>query len=511
MSVAFNDSKALFHARGSFYTVLVNSLPLASPFVPSPFPPPRHLTISGNDLSDLPSRLGPFPCLEVLAANGCALPSHCLRTLAALPRLRELYLCNNAVQTISRRTAREGHFRMLEYLDLSANRIEEVTQAAPLVLLPRIKTVILTGNPFRSAPDSLAGQVEEASKALLQQISAQSDVAGFLQVERQSLGSLAGALSIADPGSFRSRASAALGPGGVRAPLSKQSSARSMLSAKPVRELMIFSDQDFAKYQRQTFEKLAAAEVGETAKRDPVRVISSLKLRTKSIALAEEEPLDSRDGPAAATAPAPLIRERSFLMGTSHLPSRKSDRAQKPSIVGPVLAHHAASNAASLQTHQDQMDFRPASRRDGRAAHQIDADVFDPMRHERIVAAFEQTLMQMAGEGFTAFGEEMDHGLPYGHGGAEVGLHSVDEGDPAAECGSTASGGGASGGTVGGGRGEGEAAEGEAEAEGDAPPRRERNDDSEDDSMFGSGGSLPASRDASCALALTRSLFVDNA
>lgn len=52
--------------------------------------------------------------------------------------------------------------------------------------------------------------------------------------------------------------------------------------------------------------------------------------------------------------------------------------------------------------------------------------MFDPMRHERIVAAFEQTLMQLATDGFTTFGDMEDD-----HHTAGQPLNSIRESDDA--------------------------------------------------------------------------------
>lgn len=85
----------------------------------------RILTISGNDLCNFPLVLGPFPKLEVMAANGCNLPSHALRALSPLPSLRELYLCDNEICTIPPKACSEGHLPALEYVDLSGNQLAD--------------------------------------------------------------------------------------------------------------------------------------------------------------------------------------------------------------------------------------------------------------------------------------------------------------------------------------------------------------------------------------------------
>ncbi|KAM9031269.1 X-ray radiation resistance-associated protein 1 isoform 2-T7 [Sarcophilus harrisii] len=75
-----------------------------------------------------------------------------LEVFHTFPALKELELCFNGIKTLIIKT---GEFRLLEHLDLSFNNLSQEA-IRELGILPRLKTLLLTGNGLTSLPPNMA-------------------------------------------------------------------------------------------------------------------------------------------------------------------------------------------------------------------------------------------------------------------------------------------------------------------------------------------------------------------
>ncbi|XP_074160173.1 LOW QUALITY PROTEIN: X-ray radiation resistance-associated protein 1 [Sminthopsis crassicaudata] len=75
-----------------------------------------------------------------------------LEVFHTFPALKELELCFNGIKTL---TIKTGEFRLLEHLDLSFNNLSQEA-IRELGILPRLKTLLLTGNGLTSLPPNMA-------------------------------------------------------------------------------------------------------------------------------------------------------------------------------------------------------------------------------------------------------------------------------------------------------------------------------------------------------------------
>ena len=123
------------------------------------FPRLKSLDLSNNRLGPLPADLVGFPALEVLKLNRCGLAAEGLGSLMALGKLRKLHARENPLAAVPP-LAGGGDgpsFKALELLDLSHCRIARKADVGGVTELPRLKTLVLTGNPCCGAADFAAG------------------------------------------------------------------------------------------------------------------------------------------------------------------------------------------------------------------------------------------------------------------------------------------------------------------------------------------------------------------
>ena len=129
-----------------------NSLPATvlfgrhSPLADLPFL--RDLDLTGNSLTDLPDPIGSFPALRILRLDGNRMHGGVLEALGLLPGLAELYLSNNVITGIPEEATDPGRFPELQLLDLTHNRISDSSVVDALRLLPRLKELLIHGNPL---------------------------------------------------------------------------------------------------------------------------------------------------------------------------------------------------------------------------------------------------------------------------------------------------------------------------------------------------------------------------
>ena len=122
------------------------------------FPRLKSLDLSNNGLGPLPADLVGFPALEVLKLNRCGLAAEGLGSLMALGKLRKLHARENPLAAVPPLDGGgDGPFKALELLDLSHCRIARKADVVGVTELPRLKTLVLTGNACCGAADFAAG------------------------------------------------------------------------------------------------------------------------------------------------------------------------------------------------------------------------------------------------------------------------------------------------------------------------------------------------------------------
>uniref|UniRef100_A0A7S3XTX8 Leucine-rich repeat-containing protein 51 n=1 Tax=Heterosigma akashiwo TaxID=2829 RepID=A0A7S3XTX8_HETAK len=108
----------------------------------------RALDLTSNGLAELPDALAGFHTLEILTLEHNQFDGEIPLVLAEIPKLRELYLAFNFIDTAPAECAAEGQFPALDLLDLAFNYVAAERDVLPLAALPVLTRVILYGNPL---------------------------------------------------------------------------------------------------------------------------------------------------------------------------------------------------------------------------------------------------------------------------------------------------------------------------------------------------------------------------
>jgi len=141
-----------------------NSLTLRSVQVLDAMPSLVELDLCGNNLRGLPLDMFRFPCLEKLLLEHNKIDDNgVFVTLCCMKRLRHVSLAYNFLSSVAPACCYEGFFKFLQHLDVSFNYFGDEESVQPLVQLPRLKTVVLYGNPLLgpTGEDALQTRIED--------------------------------------------------------------------------------------------------------------------------------------------------------------------------------------------------------------------------------------------------------------------------------------------------------------------------------------------------------------
>jgi Leucine-rich repeat (LRR) protein len=126
-----------------------NQLTAESIFALSVLPMLKELDISGNNLSTLPPDLSNFQCLEKLLLEYNKFDNNKIfQILGTIPNIRYISLANNYLSFIPRESCEYGGLRLLETLDLAFNFFSSEDSIEAVILLSRLTTLMLYGNPL---------------------------------------------------------------------------------------------------------------------------------------------------------------------------------------------------------------------------------------------------------------------------------------------------------------------------------------------------------------------------
>lgn len=109
----------------------------------------KELNLCGNQLISLPDLTGFYSILEKVILERNKLDScEVFSSLASLPKLREIGLAYNFLKNVPSAMCGAGTFQNLEVLDLAYNLFADESSVEAVLEMPRIKSVLLYGNPF---------------------------------------------------------------------------------------------------------------------------------------------------------------------------------------------------------------------------------------------------------------------------------------------------------------------------------------------------------------------------
>jgi Leucine-rich repeat (LRR) protein len=126
-----------------------NQLSVDSIMSLSVLPMLKELDLCGNNLSTLPPDLSNFQSLEkILLEYNKFDNNRIFQILGTIPNIRFIDLSHNYLSFIPRETCEYGGLRLLETLDLAFNFFVSEESIEAIVLLNRLTTLILYGNPL---------------------------------------------------------------------------------------------------------------------------------------------------------------------------------------------------------------------------------------------------------------------------------------------------------------------------------------------------------------------------
>lgn len=109
----------------------------------------KELNLCGNQLTSLPVLTGYYNTLEKLILERNKLEScQVFNSLAYLPNLREIGFAYNLLSNVPSATCGAGTFQNLEVFDLAYNKFASESSVEAVLEMPRIRTILLYGNPF---------------------------------------------------------------------------------------------------------------------------------------------------------------------------------------------------------------------------------------------------------------------------------------------------------------------------------------------------------------------------
>lgn len=124
----------------------------------------KELDLCGNDIKGLPIDMFRFASLEKLLLEHNKMDdNNIIAILSSIPKLRYASVAYNFLSNISPSSCNEGHFPVLDTLDISFNYFGSDKSIEPLVHLPALMKVMLYGNPLLgpTGEDSLQIYIEE--------------------------------------------------------------------------------------------------------------------------------------------------------------------------------------------------------------------------------------------------------------------------------------------------------------------------------------------------------------
>eukprot|EP01038_Epipyxis_sp_PR26KG_P013247 gene13247-17753_t len=130
----------------------------------------KELDMSGNNLEHLPSDMTKFIILEKIILDYNKFENNNIFIiLSTIPNLRHVGLANNFLSYIPTQCSQD--FRLLETLDVSFNYFGAEIDIEPVVLLPRLTTLMLYGNPILgpTGEDPMYIYIEDLVEATIEQ------------------------------------------------------------------------------------------------------------------------------------------------------------------------------------------------------------------------------------------------------------------------------------------------------------------------------------------------------
>ncbi len=124
----------------------------------------RELDLCGNDIKGLPIDMFRFASLEkILLEHNKIDDNNVFAILSSIPKLRYVSVAYNFLSNISPNSCNEGHFPVLDTIDISFNYFGTDKSIESLVNLPALMKVMLYGNPLLgpTGEDALQVYIED--------------------------------------------------------------------------------------------------------------------------------------------------------------------------------------------------------------------------------------------------------------------------------------------------------------------------------------------------------------